>query len=57
MSTPSTGIIKRVRELRDAIRYHEERYYIHNDPEISDDRVRPNCFRSSSSSSRSIRTW
>jgi DNA ligase (NAD+) len=37
MSTPSTGIIERIRELRDAIRYHEERYYIHNDPEISDD--------------------
>src|SRR5947208_4549272 len=27
----------RVRELRDAIRHHEERYYIHNDPEISDE--------------------
>src|SRR5215216_4679268 len=28
---------ERLRELRDAIRHHEERYYIHNDPEISDD--------------------
>src|SRR5580693_3976765 len=27
----------RIRELRDAIRHHEERYYIHNDPEISDE--------------------
>ena len=27
----------RARELRDAIRHHEERYYIHNDPEISDE--------------------
>ena len=27
---------KRLRELRDAIRHHEERYYIHNDPQISD---------------------
>jgi DNA ligase (NAD+) len=26
----------RLRELRSAIRHHEERYYIHNDPEISD---------------------
>src|ERR1700733_1042575 len=28
---------QRSRELRDAIRRHEERYYIHNDPEISDE--------------------
>src|SRR5713226_2578725 len=28
---------ERLRELRDAIRHHEERYYIHNDPEISDE--------------------
>lgn len=28
---------QRVRELRDAIRHHEERYYIHNAPEISDE--------------------
>jgi DNA ligase (NAD+) len=27
----------RIRELRDAIRHHEERYYIHNNPEIADD--------------------
>src|SRR5438046_5699669 len=26
-----------IKELRDAIRHHEERYYIYNDPEISDD--------------------
>src|SRR3954470_7447286 len=32
--TPAEG---RARELRDAIRRHEERYYIHNDPEISDE--------------------
>ncbi len=28
---------RRLRELRDAIRHHEERYYIHNDPQISDE--------------------
>src|SRR6266508_3153791 len=28
---------QRLRELRDAIRRHEERYYVHNDPEISDE--------------------
>jgi DNA ligase (NAD+) len=27
----------RIRELREAIRHHEERYYIHNAPEISDE--------------------
>ena len=27
----------RIRQLRDAIRHHEERYYIHNDPVISDE--------------------
>ena len=27
----------RLKELRDAIRHHEERYYIHNDPEIADE--------------------
>ena len=27
----------KAKELRDAIRHHEERYYIHNDPEISDE--------------------
>jgi len=26
----------RLQQLREAIRHHEERYYIHNDPEISD---------------------
>jgi DNA ligase (NAD+) len=30
-------VLKRVGELRQAIRHHEERYYIHNDPEISDE--------------------
>src|SRR5688572_26368223 len=28
---------ERVRELRQAIRHHEERYYIHSQPEISDE--------------------
>ena len=28
---------QRIQELRDAIRHHEERYYIHNDPQISDE--------------------
>jgi DNA ligase (NAD+) len=28
----------RLARLRDEIRHHEERYYIHNDPEIADDR-------------------
>src|SRR5437870_1046107 len=28
---------ERLRKLRDAIRHHEERYYIHNDPEIADE--------------------
>src|SRR6266851_1289387 len=32
----STAPEQRLKELRDAIRHHEERYYIHNDPEISD---------------------
>ena len=36
MSTPSPHIAERLVQLRDAIRHHEERYYIHNDPEISD---------------------
>ena len=31
------SIVKRLRELRDAIRHHEERYYIHNDPDVSDE--------------------
>ena len=33
----STDPQQRLNELRDAIRHHEERYYIHNAPEISDD--------------------
>jgi DNA ligase (NAD+) len=32
-----TAPADRIRELRTAIRHHEERYYIHNDPEISDE--------------------
>jgi DNA ligase (NAD+) len=28
---------ERLRELREAIRHHEERYYVHNDPEVSDE--------------------
>jgi len=28
---------QRIRELRDAIRHHEEQYYIHNSPEIADE--------------------
>src|SRR5919206_5357859 len=28
---------ERLRDLRDAIRHHEERYYIENQPEISDE--------------------
>ena len=35
MSSPS--IESRLTELRNAIRHHEERYYIHNDPQISDE--------------------
>src|SRR3954454_7765747 len=34
MSTPPE---QRLKELRDAIRHHEERYYIHSSPEISDE--------------------
>ena len=29
--------LTRIRQLRDEIRHHEDRYYIHNDPEITDD--------------------
>src|SRR2546423_704644 len=36
-STMSTAPEQRLKELRDAIRHHEERYYIHNDPQISDE--------------------
>ena len=32
-----TAPADRIRELREAIRHHEERYYIHNAPEISDE--------------------
>ena len=32
-----SAIESRLAELRNAIRHHEERYYIHNDPEISDE--------------------
>ncbi len=28
---------RRIAELRDAVRHHEERYYIHNAPEVSDE--------------------
>src|SRR2546426_2559702 len=28
---------QRIKELRDAIRHHEERYYVHHDPEIADE--------------------
>src|SRR5919198_665883 len=33
---PSRPPLDRIAELRDAIRHHEERYYLHNAPEISD---------------------
>jgi len=33
----STDTQQRLNELREAIRHHEERYYIHNAPEISDE--------------------
>src|SRR6476469_10044778 len=29
--------LTRINRLREEIRHHEERYYIHNDPEIADD--------------------
>src|SRR5881409_537418 len=34
---PTLSPEERLRELREAIRHHEERYYIHDDPEISDE--------------------
>src|SRR5262245_46142836 len=37
MAPSADAPYERLRELRDAIRHHEERYYIHNDPEISDE--------------------
>jgi DNA ligase (NAD+) len=33
---PRSSPAQRILELRDLIRYHEERYYVHNDPEIAD---------------------
>jgi DNA ligase (NAD+) len=33
---PRSSPARRILELRDLIRYHEERYYVHNDPEIAD---------------------
>jgi DNA ligase (NAD+) len=33
----ATAPEQRLKELRDAIRHHEERYHIHNDPQISDE--------------------
>ncbi|MBK5288685.1 MAG: NAD-dependent DNA ligase LigA [Acidimicrobiia bacterium] len=30
------GIVERIAELRDLIRYHDERYYGHDEPEVSD---------------------
>lgn len=36
MSTSPADVTTRLQQLRDAIRHHEERYYIHDDPEISD---------------------
>jgi DNA ligase (NAD+) len=33
----SSDVIERLDALRAAIRHHEERYYIHHDPEISDE--------------------
>ena len=35
MSKPDPA--QRIEELRARIRHHEERYYIHNDPEIADE--------------------
>jgi DNA ligase (NAD+) len=34
---PKGDPAERIKELRDAIRHHEERYYIYNSPEISDE--------------------
>ena len=33
----STDPLQRINELREAIRHHEERYYIHSAPEVSDE--------------------
>src|SRR3954463_11972954 len=35
--TPTPPPEERIRQLREAIRHHEERYYIQNAPEISDE--------------------
>jgi DNA ligase (NAD+) len=35
--TDARDVTSRIRELRDAIRHHEEKYYIDNAPEISDE--------------------
>jgi DNA ligase (NAD+) len=37
MSTSPPDLVARLHELRQSIRHHEEQYYIHNDPEISDE--------------------
>jgi DNA ligase (NAD+) len=37
MSTHPSDITARLQSLREAIRRHEERYYVHNDPEIADE--------------------
>ena len=34
--TPSADVVRRARELRELIVHHDERYYGHDDPEISD---------------------
>jgi DNA ligase (NAD+) len=34
---PTKSPADRIRELREAVRHHEERYYVYNDPEISDE--------------------
>ncbi len=37
MSAPRRSPEQRIAELRDAIRHHEERYYLHHAPEITDE--------------------
>lgn len=37
MSTHPSEVTARLQALREAIRHHEERYYVHNDPEIADE--------------------
>ena len=36
MSTASKGLLRTAEGLRDKIRYHEHRYYVLDDPEITD---------------------